>query len=160
MWFKFAQQKFNLFGLPITGKPKIKKFTTDEDQIINIPVSEDDDSSVDVADEIIQPEEEIVNIDDPTPQDEFTPEDLQTNIQILENDPTVNFVLPPYVHENCRCQIKTVPVLSQLGVNDGRRIWQMAENCCEICRTTAEAFNQAEIQRLLNKGIDINIISG
>lgn len=158
MWYKFAQQKFNVFGLPITGKSKIQQFTTDEDEIVVSPITEDEDFSVDDTDETFPPEEELVSIDDPTPQDEFTPQDLQTNIEILEEDPTYNFALPP-THERCRCQVRTMPILSSPGINDGRRIWEVAENCCNTCAITADEFNRAEVQRLLNKGIDVNIIS-
>ena len=47
----------------------------------------------------------------------------------------------------------------ETNVNDGRRIWQKAENCCPVCEISARAFNQAEVQRLLNLGINVNSIS-
>lgn len=147
MWYKFAK-KYNQFGLPISGDTFVKQFAGEE----NIPTDEND---VEII-KTVESEEEIV--DDPTPQNEITPEDVETNIQILESDPTANIKLPP-LHNNCHCYIETLPILTQLNVNDGRRVWQKAENCCPICEQSAKTFNQAEITRLLNSGIDVNMIT-
>ena len=46
------------------------------------------------------------------------------------------------------------------GVKDGKRVWQKSDNCCPKCHETAMRFNEAEIQRLLNKGINVNRIPG
>ena len=137
MWYKTAQ-KYNMFGLPLTSKPKIKQFTGEEndDNIENVPLE---------SEEEIEPE-----IEDPTPENEITPGDVQRNIEIIENDPTANMKLPP-LHNNCRCVIETIPFLSMPGFQDGRRIWQKAKECCPVCEKSAIAFNSAEIQRLNNK---------
>jgi hypothetical protein len=34
-------------------------------------------------------------------------------------------------------------------------VWERSETCCDVCERTAYMFNQAEIQRLRNKGIDL-----
>ena len=161
MWYKYAQQKFNIYGLPITGFKGIKQFTdSNEDEIeepINLPLEQNAEEDND----------DIVSIDDPTPQDEFTPKDLETNVQILETDPTANMELPPLHSEpGCYCKIETRPILSQPGINDGLRVWIVNHfredgsriNNCPKCTASAETFNKAEIQRLLNRGIDINSI--
>jgi hypothetical protein len=177
MWYKEAKQKVNTFGLPISGKSKFKLFA-DEDTTIendvpqeeNIPEEDTPEEQVDENGIVIPPidpkPEEEVTIDDPTNDGEFSPEDLQTNIKAMEEDPTIGIKLPKSesgegedLHPNCHCRIITLPILSKIGVNEGRRVWKHSENCCEKCRLTAQQFNQAEIQRLLNKGIDVNGIS-
>lgn len=146
MWYRFAI-KYNRFGLPISGDlPVIKEFAgetdIDNDEIENV-----------------EPEEVIEEpIEDPTPDNEITPEDVETNVEIIDTDPTAMMKLPP-LHNNCHCYIETMPILSQLNVQDGRRIWQKAENCCPACLQSSIAFNKAEIQRLLNSGIDVNAIA-
>lgn len=138
MWYKEAI-KYNVFGLPISSDPKVKLFAEDdEEQILEE-----------------KPLEEEVEIEDPTPENEFTPEDLQDNIQKMDEDPTFGIKLPP-LHDNCRCIIETLPILSIPGIRDGRRIWNRSENCCPICEKSAMAFNIAEIQRLRNKGINLD----
>ena len=54
--------------------------------------------------------------------------------------------------------LKTLPILSVPGVRDGRRVWRRSEDCCEKCEASANEFNNAEVQRLMLKGIDINAI--
>lgn len=147
MWYRLAI-KYNQFGLPISGGRRIKEFAGEDDTAI-------DENQVEVI-EPVEPEDDL--IEDPTPQDEITSEDVETNIEILETDPTANIKLPP-LHNNCHCYIETLPILSQLNVNDGRRVWQKAENCCPVCEQSAYTFNQAEITRLLNSGIDVNAIT-
>lgn len=146
MWYK-AAKKYNSFGLPISGDYQIREFAADDE----LPVDENEI-------EVIEPEEPQEIIQDPTPQDEITPEDVDANIEILETDPTANMKLPP-LHSNCHCYVETLPILSQLNAKDGRRVWQKAENCCPVCEQSARAFNQAEITRLLNSGIDVNAIT-
>lgn len=151
MWYKFAI-KYNIFGLPIQGDMPIKEFASEDENLNLQDINEDEDEILNV-----DSQDQEITVDDPTPEDEFTPQDLQKNIEILEQDPTSNFALPP-IHQNCRCKIKTLPILSVPGIRDGRRIWEKAEDCCPNCLMTAKAFNQAEFQRLINKGIDINVI--
>lgn len=177
MWYKTAKQKVNTFGLPISGKSKFKLFagedTTIEDEVPqeeNIPEEDTAEEQVDENGIVIPPidpmPEEEVTIDDPTNDGEFSPQDLQTNIKAMEEDPTLGIKLPKSengegedLHPNCHCRIITLPILSKIGVNEGRRVWKHSENCCDKCRMTAQQFNQAEIQRLLNKGIDVNGIA-
>lgn len=144
MWYKVAQ-KYNMFGLPLTSKPKVKQF------------AEEVDENGDDIENIELPIEENP-IEDITPEDEITPEDVDANVAKIDNDPTAMMKLPP-LHDNCHCYIETMPILSETNVNDGRRIWQKAENCCPVCEISARAFNQAEVQRLLNLGINVNSIS-
>lgn len=144
MWYKVAQ-KYNMFGLPLTSKPKVKQFAEEVDENgddienIKLPIEEN-------------PIEDII------PEDEITPEDVDANVAKIDNDPTAMMKLPP-LHDNCHCYIETMPILSETNVNDGRRIWQKAENCCPVCEISARAFNQAEVQRLSNLGINVNSIS-
>lgn len=144
MWYKVAQ-KYNMFGLPLTSKPKVKQF------------AEEVDENGDDIENIELPIEENP-IEDITPEDEITPEDVDANVAKIDNDPTAMMKLPP-LHDNCHCYIETMPILSETNVNDGRRIWQKAENCCPVCEISARAFNQAEVQRLSNLGINVNSIS-
>lgn len=144
MWYKVAQ-KYNMFGLPLTSKPKVKQF------------AEEVDENGDDIENIELPIEENP-IEDITPEDEITAEDVDANVAKIDNDPTAMMKLPP-LHDNCHCYIETMPILSETNVNDGRRIWQKAENCCPVCEMSARAFNQAEVQRLLNLGINVNSIS-
>ena len=174
MWYKLAKQKVNTFGQPISGKSKVKLFTDEEIPETEQPAEEQPDDSEEIeTDEngvVIPPikplPEEEVTIDDPSNDDVFTPEDLQKNITKLEEDPTIGIKLPKSengegedLHPNCHCRIVTLPILSKIGVQEGRRVWKHSENCCDQCRMTAQQFNQAEIQRLLNKGIDVNGIA-
>ena len=137
MWYREAI-KFNVFGLPISSDPKVRLYAEDdEEQIVEEKPLED------------------VEIEDPTPDTEFTPEDLQDNVQKMEQDPTFGIKLPP-LHNNCHCVIETLPILSIPGARDGRRVWNRSENCCPVCEKSAIAFNTAEIQRLRNKGINLD----
>jgi len=168
MWYKVAKQKLNTFGLPISGKSRIKSFADEEispEEVENTAEEQVDDDGIVIPPIDPQPEQEVT-IDDPTNDGEFSPEDLQSNIRAMEEDPTINIKLPKSengdgedLHPNCHCRIITLPILSKIGVQEGRRVWKHSENCCEKCRLTAQQFNQAEIQRLLNKGIDVNGIS-
>lgn len=158
MWYRQAK-KFNIFGLPISGDAKFKYFAeeeSEEQEVEETPFQQPDSEEQDnIEQEIVNPVE--VEVEDQTPQDEFTPEDLQENIEKIDNDPTVMLALPP-LHDNCRCKVSTLPILSVPGVRDGRRVWRKSEDCCEKCEASAIEFNQAEINRLLLKGIDINAI--
>lgn len=158
MWYRQAK-KFNIFGLPISGDAKFKYFAeeeSEEQEVEETPFQQPDSEEEDnIEQEIVNPVE--VKVQDQTPQDEFTPEDLQENIEKIDNDPTVMLALPP-LHDNCRCKVSTLPILSVPGVRDGRRVWRKSEDCCEKCEASAIEFNQAEINRLLLKGIDINAI--
>ena len=149
MWYKFAQQKFNIYGLPISGDYRQIKEFAGENELDDL----DNDGIEDI--ELEEPENPI---EDPTIQDEVTPEDIAANIEALETDPTANLKLPP-LHSNCHCYIETLPILSQTGAQDGRRVWKKAENCCPVCEMSAKAFNDAELQRLSNFGIDVNTIT-
>ena len=84
--------------------------------------------------------------------------DLEQKVEQMTEDPTAGLQLPP-LHNNCRCRVKTLPFLSQPGLKDGRRVWERSEECCGACELSAKAFNEAEVQRLLNKGIDVNRVS-
>ena len=174
MWYKIAKQKVNTFGQPISGKSKVKLFTDEEIPETEQPVEEQPEESEEIetdANGVVIPPikplpEEEVTIDDPSNDDVFTPEDLQKNINKLQEDPTAGIKLPKSesgegedLHPNCHCRIVTLPILSKIGVQEGRRVWKHSENCCDQCRMTAQQFNQAEIQRLLNKGIDVNGIA-
>lgn len=138
MWYRKAK-KYNIFGLPISNERSVSLFAEDEEE-------------EDIVEE--KPFEEP-EIEDPTPEDEFTPEDLQEKVEQITVDPTVGIKLPP-LHNNCHCVIETLPILSIPGVRDGRRVWRRSENCCPVCERSAIAFNEAEIQRLRNKGINFD----
>ena len=145
MWYRVAK-KLNIFGLPISG---------------NLPISqyaEDDKGTVVEQTPLETPEVQEPEIEDPSPENEFTPEDLDDKVEQMTEDPTSGLQLPP-LHDNCRCRIKTLPFLSQPGLSDGRRVWEKSEICCGACEVSAKAFNEAEVQRLLNKGIDVNRVS-
>jgi len=159
MWYRQAK-KYNIFGLPISGDSKFKYFA--EEDVEEQTAEETPLEQPDTEDSAQVPNEEIVNpveikVNDETPQDEFTPRDLQDNIEKIDSDPTVMLALPP-LHDNCRCQIHTLPILSTPGIRDGRRVWRRSEQCCEKCEASAVEFNNAEMQRLLLKGIDVNAI--
>lgn len=138
MWYRKAK-KYNIFGLPISNERSVSLFGEDEEE-------------EDIVEE--KPFEEP-EIEDPTPEDEFTPEDLQEKVEQITVDPTVGIKLPP-LHNNCHCVIETLPILSIPGVRDGRRVWRRSENCCPVCERSSIAFNEAEIQRLRNKGINFD----
>ena len=159
MWYRQAK-KFNIFGLPISGDKKFKLFA--EEELNEQAVEETPFEQPDLEDEPFEDLEEIVNpveieVEDQTPENEFTPEDLEENVEKIDSDPTVLLGLPP-LHDNCRCVINTLPILSVPGVRDGRRVWRRSEDCCEKCEASANEFNNAEVQRLMLKGIDINAI--
>lgn len=165
MWYKFAK-KYNMFGLPISGDLKFNLFADedlDESTATETPLEIPDTDLPEERDDQLEDQEGPPNpleitIDDPSGDDNFSSEDLQDNIQKIESDPTALIQLPP-LHNRCHCVIETFPILSVPGVKDGKRVWQKSDNCCEKCRETAIKFNEAEIQRLLNKGIDLNRIS-
>lgn len=157
MWYRQAK-KFNIFGLPISGDKKFKYFADEESEeqsAEETPLEQPD--LEEVEPEIVNPVE--IEVEDQSPEDDFTPDDLQENIEKIDNDPTVLLALPP-LHDNCRCVIHTLPILSTPGIRDGRRVWRKSEDCCEKCEASAIEFNQAEVYRLLLKGIDINAIPG
>jgi len=150
MWYREAYKQLNLFGLPVAEYA---------DEEIDESTSNEKPTEV--------PE---ITLDDPTPEDEFTSEDLQQNIQTLEQDPTANLKLPP-LHNledpGCYCKIENRPLLSYPGVRDALRVWVVNHfrddgsriNNCPICIESAKDFNEKEIIRLRNKGIDVNPIA-
>jgi hypothetical protein len=152
MWYKLAI-KYNMFGLPISGDKKFKFFADEDEEEMEVQETP--------LEEPIQQEEPEnpldITIEDPSNDGEFTPEDLNQNVEKIENDPTALIQLPP-LHDRCHCVIETLPILSMPGIRDGKRVWRKSENCCPKCYETSLKFNDAEIQRLLSKGIDINRI--
>ena len=176
MWYKTAQ-KVNSFGLPISsGSLKTKQFQSEEPELEEEPQlePESDDTQVDengVEIPVINPNPGDVSLDIPTPEDGFTPQDLQQKVIELEADPTKDLKLPPLHKEpedpNCYCRIESKPILSQPGVNDARRVWIVNHfnnetgkpiNNCPVCLASADNFNRAEVERLRNKGIDVDPI--
>ena len=158
MWYRQAK-KFNIFGLPISSDKKFKYFAEEDSEEQNV---EETPLEIEETPELPENEDKTfdpITTEDPTPQNEFTPEDLENQIEKIDSDPTVLLALPP-LHDNCRCEVSTLPILSVPGVRDGRRIWRKSEDCCPVCETSALEFNNAEVQRLLLKGIDINAIPG
>ena len=164
MWYR-AAQNYNIYGLPISsGKPKVKTFS-DSDGELDINQDLPNNNEDQIPD--IQPEEEVT-VDDPDGDGFFSPEDLQSNIKLLEVDPTANIELPPLHNDpdpHCYCKIESRPILSQPGVNDALRVWVVNHfnnetgrpiNNCPKCTASAEDFNRKEIQRLRNKGINID----
>ena len=96
MWYKVAKQKLNTFGLPISGKSRIKSFADEEiapEEVENTAEEQVDDDGIVIPPIDPQPEQEVT-IDDPTNDGEFSPEDLQTNIRSMEEDPTIGIKLP------------------------------------------------------------------
>lgn len=175
MWYKIAQ-KVNSFGLPISSGPlKTKQFQSEEVDVDEEIQPENDETQVDengVEIPVIDPEPDDVTVDIPTPEDGFTPQDLQQKVIELEADPTKDLKLPPLHKEpqdpNCYCRIESRPILSQPGVQDARRVWIVNHfnnetgrpiNNCPVCLASADNFNRAEEQRLRNKGIDVNPIA-
>lgn len=164
MWYREAK-KYNMFGLPIYGDLKFNLFAdedADETQTEETPLEIPENLLPEEQDEQLGDKEGAPNpleitIDDPSGDDNFTPEDLQENIETIEIDPTALIQLPP-LHNRCHCIIETMPILSVPGIKDGKRVWQKSENCCPKCNETAIRFNEAEVQRLLNKGINLNAI--
>lgn len=156
MWYRQAK-KYNIFGLPISSDKKFKYFAeedTDEQLVEETPLEEPETpETIDNEDVSADP----IIIEDPTAEDEFTPQDLQEQVEKIDSDPTVLLALPP-LHDNCRCEVSTLPILSVPGIKDGRRIWRKSEDCCPVCESSALEFNNAEVQRLLLKGIDVNSI--
>lgn len=146
MWYRQAI-KYNIFNKPISGDFFVKQFAEE------IDTDSDDDQIENIVRTIEDPE-----IEDNTPEDEFTTEDLETNVDLIDTDPTAMMQLPP-LHMNCRCYVETLPILSEPGVNDGRRIWRRSEQCCPKCEQSARSFNEAELIRLQNLGIDVNPIA-
>ena len=155
MWYREAK-KFNMFGLPISGDLKFNLFA-DED----VDETQTEETPLELPEEEVEetiPENPLdISVEDPTNDGEFTPEDLQDNMQKIENDPTAMIQLPP-LHDRCHCVIETLPILSAPGIKDGKRVWKKSDNCCSKCYETSLKFNEAEVQRLLNKGIDLNLI--
>ena len=137
MWYRLAI-KYNLFGLPISGDRPVSLFAGDDEDI-------------EVEEAPLQEPE----VEDPTPEDIFTPEDLEQKVEQITIDPTAGIKLPP-LHNNCHCVIETLPILSAPNIQDGRRIWRRSENCCAVCERSAIAFNIAEVERLRNKGINLD----
>lgn len=150
MWYREAYKQLNLFGLPVAEYA---------DEEIDESTSNEKPTEV--------PE---ITLDDPTPEDEFTPEDLQQNIQKIEEDPTAPLKLPP-LHSvgdpDCRCKIESRPLLNYPGVKDAHRIWIVNHfredgskiNNCQYCIDSAKEFNDKEIIRLRNKGINVNPVA-
>jgi hypothetical protein len=167
MWYR-QSKKYNIFGLPISGDMKFKYFAEEdsEDESVEETPFEIPEEETETITEPDIPEE--ITTDDPTPDDNFSPEDLQSNIKLLEVDPTANIELPPLHSDpdpHCYCKIESRPILSQPGANDALRVWVVNHfnnetgrpiNNCPKCTASAEDFNKKEIQRLRNKGINID----
>jgi hypothetical protein len=162
MWYR-AAQKVNIYGLPTSsGKPKVTTFAGEDEEL---DVNQDLPNNSDDQIPDVQPEEEVT-VDDPDGDGFFSPEDLQSNIRLLEVDPTANIELPPLHNEpNCYCRIESRPILSQPGVNDARRVWIVNHynnetgrpiNNCPKCIASADDFNKKEVERLRNKGINVD----
>lgn len=151
-----------MFGLPILGDRKFNLFADediDETQTEETPLELPEERDEQLGDKSGPPNPLEISIDDPSGDNNFTPDDLEQNIQKIENDPTALIQLPP-LHDRCHCVIETLPILSSPGVKDGKRVWKKSDNCCPKCHETAIRFNEAEVQRLLNKGINLNAIPG
>lgn len=160
MWYRTAQ-KYNIYGLPVSGKPKTKQFADEESEIdVNVDLPQN------TEDEIPDVQEPEITIDDPDGDGVLSPEDVRMNERMLEVDPTANIELPP-LHDDphCYCRIESRPILSQPGVNDAVRVWIVnhynnetgrAINNCPKCLASAQDFNQKELQRLRNKGVNVD----
>ncbi len=174
MWYKAAKQKTNIFDLPISGEKKFKQY-----QLSDVPENADesdiepdvmvDEEGVEIPQ--IEPQPEEVTVEIPTPEDGFTPQDLQEKVIELETDPTAHIKLPP-LHEDpdphCYCRIESRPILSKPGVQDARRVWIVNHynqetgrpiNNCPKCLASAAEFNEKEAERLRIKGIDVDPIT-
>ena len=144
MWYKKAQLFLN---------KKIKQFQTDpnlEPEVQEIPLES-------VEEEVPEIPEDVPVIVDKTPEDPFTPEDLQSNLQQIEKDPTVLDALPKF-HDNCHCYLRKLPIYIDNKLIETKRIWEFDNNACDDCIKTALKFNGDEIQRLVNLGINLNSI--
>ena len=90
--------------------------------------------------------------------------------EIIEEDPTAPLKLPP-LHSvgdpDCRCKIESRPLLNYPGVRDAHRVWIVNHfredgskiNNCQYCIDSAKEFNDKEIIRLRNKGINVNPVA-
>lgn len=164
MWYREAK-KFNMFGLPISGDRKFSLFADEDDDDLQaeetpleLPEEElPEERDEQLGDESGPPNPLEISVEDPSGDEIFTPDDLNKNVDKIDNDPTALIQLPP-LHDRCHCVIETLPILSNPGVRDGKRVWQKSDNCCPKCHETALRFNEAEVQRLLNKGINLNSI--
>ena len=174
MWYKYAL-KVNLFGLPVmdrsikTDKQKKRerqrkkllerlqfeeKLTPEEavekveEEIPFLPEETEENAPLDASD---------IDVIDPTPETEFTPEDLQSNIEQIEYDPTsvIDFEKR---HDNCRCNMSQIPIYNIGKLIEVKRVWNYNDTACDECKRTGDYFNQSEIDRLVNKGIPRNLI--
>ena len=145
MWYKQAQLFLN---------KKIKQFQLDPEssEVEEVPLdaTDEDQESPEIP-------EDVPAIVDKTPEDPFTPQDLQSNLQEIEMDPTVLDALPQF-HDNCHCYLRRLPIYIDNKLVETKRIWEFNENACDDCIKTALKFNNDEIQRLVNLGIDLNSI--
>lgn len=111
--------KYNQYGHPIRSKPT--RFFANE--------NEETEDNV----------EEMPNVEEETEDPVLTvepPAGVQNEVVPPKQDPTASWPaswLPPTVHDNCRCVIKTMP--------GGRKIWEKSDSCCEECANKARIFN-------------------
>mgnify|MGYP000060738754 FL=1 len=174
MWYKYALN-VNLFGLPVmdrqykTEKQKKRErqrkkllqqlqyeenltpeeaIEAVEEQLPVTPEENDPEAPIDESD---------LDVTDPTPETEFTPEDLQSNIQQIEFDPT-SLIDFEKRHDNCRCTMEQFPIFNMGKMIEVKRVWKYNDTACEECIRTGDFFNESEIKRLLNKGIPRNLI--
>lgn len=174
MWYKYAL-KVNLFGLPVmersikTEKQKkrerqrkklLQKLQYEENLTPEEAIQEVEEQLPEIPEEIqenVPIEESDIDVSDPTPETEFTPEDLQSNIQQIEYDPTsvIDFEKR---HDNCRCYMEQFPIFNTGRIVEIKRVYRYNDTACDECKRTGDTFNQAEIERLVNKGIPRNLI--
>lgn len=144
MWYKKAQLFLN---------KKIKQFQLEPElEEEEVPL----DSESESEEEIPLPDD-VPQIVDETPQDPFTPQDLQNNLDKIERDPTILDALPKF-HDRCHCYLQRIPIFVNNELVESKRVWKFNDNACDDCIKTALKFNNDEVQRLLNLGIDPNSI--
>lgn len=144
MWYKTAQLFLN---------KKIKQFQLEPEvgpEEEEIPLDTLTDNQIEIP-------EDVPEIVDQTPEDPFTPQDLQNNLQQIEKNPTILDALPQF-HDNCHCYLRKLPIYIDNQLVETKRIWEFNENACDDCMKTALKFNNDEVQRLVNLGININSI--
>jgi hypothetical protein len=148
MWYKQAQLFLN---------KKIKQFQLDPEspEVEEIPLDSTEENPE--SPETLDIPDDVPVIVDNTPDDPFTPEDLQSNLEQIEMDPTVLDALPKF-HDNCHCYLRRVPIYLDNRLVETKRIWEFNENACDDCIKTALKFNNDEVQRLVNLGINLNSI--
>lgn len=98
MWYRLAK-KYNMFGLPISGDRKFNLFAnedadeTETVETVETPLELPQEQLPEEKDEQLgdrsgPPNPLEITVDDPSGDGNFTPEDLDQNVQKIENDPT------------------------------------------------------------------------